>query len=377
MRAKETTLLGNLAKIRTGKLDANASSDNGKYPFFTCAKNPLRINQYTYDCECILIAGNGDLNAKYYKGKFDAYQRTYIIEPTSNLINCKFLFYFLDTYLEELRRLSIGGVIKYIKLQNLTEAKIPLPPIDEQRRIAKILDTVSQLYLKSETRLKSLIKLTDSDFHELISSLNSSTNTSRYSLGELCEVNSGITKGRKLKEDKKITIREIPYMAVLNVQDKQLNLDQVKTIAVTEEEIEKFRLSLDDLLLTEGGDPDKLGRGTVWKGEIKECIHQNHIFRVRAKSKNLNMEYISWLISSEYGKKYFLRCAKQTTGIATINKTQLKEFPVLLPSDNQLQRFQKLMTNVNTTQKNMNKANQLFKNLVESMSASHLKSKEK
>ena len=145
MRAKETTLLGNLAKIRTGKLDANASSDNGKYPFFTCAKNPLRINQYTYDCECILIAGNGDLNAKYYKGKFDAYQRTYIIEPTSNLINCKFLFYFLDTYLEELRRLSIGGVIKYIKLQNLTEAKIPLPPIDDQRRIAKILDHMRSL----------------------------------------------------------------------------------------------------------------------------------------------------------------------------------------------------------------------------------------
>ena len=72
--------LGDLVRIRTGKLDANASVDNGKYPFFTCSKQPLRIDSYSYDCECVLVAGNGELNVKYYDGKFDAYQRTYIIE---------------------------------------------------------------------------------------------------------------------------------------------------------------------------------------------------------------------------------------------------------------------------------------------------------
>ena len=72
--------LGTLVSIRTGKLDANASSKDGKYPFFTCAIEPLRIDSYSYDCECVLVAGNGDLNAKYYNGKFDAYQRTYINE---------------------------------------------------------------------------------------------------------------------------------------------------------------------------------------------------------------------------------------------------------------------------------------------------------
>ena len=76
--------VGNITKIRTGKLDANASSPDGKYPFFTCSKNPLKISTYSYDCECVLVAGNGDLNVKYYNGKFDAYQRTYIIEDNSN-----------------------------------------------------------------------------------------------------------------------------------------------------------------------------------------------------------------------------------------------------------------------------------------------------
>ena len=74
--------LGTLTRIRTGKLDANASSENGSYPFFTCSKETLRISSYSYDCECVLVAGNGDLNVKYYDGKFDAYQRTYIIEST-------------------------------------------------------------------------------------------------------------------------------------------------------------------------------------------------------------------------------------------------------------------------------------------------------
>ena len=78
--------LGDLTKIKTGKLDANASSEDGQYPFFTCSREPLKISNYSYDCECVLVAGNGDLNVKYYNGKFDAYQRTYIIEDNSCLL---------------------------------------------------------------------------------------------------------------------------------------------------------------------------------------------------------------------------------------------------------------------------------------------------
>ena len=76
--------VGDITKIKTGKLDANAASEDGEYPFFTCSREPLRISSYSYDCECVLVAGNGDLNVKYYNGKFDAYQRTYIIEDNSD-----------------------------------------------------------------------------------------------------------------------------------------------------------------------------------------------------------------------------------------------------------------------------------------------------
>ena len=96
--------IGDLTKIRTGKLDANAASMDGQYPFFTCSKEPLRISTYSYDCECVLVAGNGDLNVKYYNGKFDAYQRTYIIENNNvEKLYLPYLYYFLETYIEELK----------------------------------------------------------------------------------------------------------------------------------------------------------------------------------------------------------------------------------------------------------------------------------
>ena len=117
----ELKRLGDYVKIRTGKLDANAASENGQYPFFTCSIEPLRIDTYSYDCECALVAGNGDLNVKYYNGKFDAYQRTYIIESNDKtVLSVPYLYCFLNKYVETLRKQAIGGVIKYIKLGNLT-----------------------------------------------------------------------------------------------------------------------------------------------------------------------------------------------------------------------------------------------------------------
>lgn len=157
--------LGNLVSIKTGKLDANAASENGEYPFFTCAKAPLAINTFSYDCECVLVAGNGDLNVKYYKGKFDAYQRTYIIESKDQtVLSAKFLFRFLDHYVETLRNQAIGGVIKYIKLGNLTEARIALPSLSVQNHISNIFKRCDQLRKDMEYLAERLDQLVKSRF---------------------------------------------------------------------------------------------------------------------------------------------------------------------------------------------------------------------
>ena len=162
--------LGDLTHIRTGKLDANASSENGQYPFFTCSKEPLRIASYSYDCECVLVAGNGDLNVKYYDGKFDAYQRTYIIESADKRkLLVKYLYFFLDIYVEVLRTQSIGGVIKYIKLGNLTDALIPLPSIERQAEIIECLEKCNTLIDKRQRQIALIEQTVKSRFIELFS----------------------------------------------------------------------------------------------------------------------------------------------------------------------------------------------------------------
>ena len=100
----EIKTIGSICDIKTGKLDANAASENGAYPFFTCSQTPLRIDNYAYDCECVLVAGNGELNAKYYKGKFNAYQRTYIITTKLEYkdISVKYLYKFFSKALHDM-----------------------------------------------------------------------------------------------------------------------------------------------------------------------------------------------------------------------------------------------------------------------------------
>lgn len=160
--------IGELTKIKTGKLDANASSEEGKYPFFTCSKEPLRISTYSYDCECVLVAGNGDLNVKYYNGKFDAYQRTYIIEDdSSGKLHMPYLYYFMESYVNELRQQAIGGVIKYIKLGNLTDALVELPPIDHQKAIVEILEKARRILDKRNEEMNALDDLIKARFVEM------------------------------------------------------------------------------------------------------------------------------------------------------------------------------------------------------------------
>ena len=194
--------LGNCVKIKTGKLDANASSTDGKYPFFTCSKEPLKISTYSYDCECVLVAGNGDLNVKYYNGKFDAYQRTYIIEDNgSGTLYIPYLYFFMERYVEELRKQSIGGVIKYIKLGNLTDAMIELPDINTQKSIVKMLCKAKSTLDMRKDELGAFDDLIKSRFVEIFGDPRSNPyGFSRKMLKDTCKVITGNTPSRSVEE---------------------------------------------------------------------------------------------------------------------------------------------------------------------------------
>lgn len=149
-----------------------------------------------------------------------------------------------------------------------------------------------------------------------------------HAMAEVADIASGITLGRKTED---LELVDVPYLRVANVQDGHLTLGDIKTIAATRREIKKWALEDGDLLLTEGGDLDKLGRGACWRNQVPLCIHQNHIFRVRLPKDRYDPDFVSFQIGSPYGKAYFLAHAKKTTGIASINQRVLGAFPLISP----------------------------------------------
>lgn len=146
--SSEKIALGELVRITTGKLDANAAVDAGRYPFFTCSREVFAINEYAFDCEAILLAGNnavGDFNVKHYKGRFNAYQRTYVITVNeSSRVMYRFLYFEMLKGLKRFKSQSVGTGTKFLKLGMIKDLEISLPNLDEQRRIASTLDAVHE-----------------------------------------------------------------------------------------------------------------------------------------------------------------------------------------------------------------------------------------
>lgn len=241
----------------------------------------------------------------------------------------------------QLSLVSRGGNQKFVSLTVLRDMKIPLPPLSEQKRIAGILDKADAVRRKRQQAIGLTEQFLRSTFLDMFG--DPVTNPKGWpvaSLGKLADVRSGVTKGKKFNGNPTV---HVPYMRVANVQDGHLVLDEIKKIEVLTTDADSFLLQDGDVLLTEGGDFDKLGRGTVWRNEIERCIHQNHIFRVRPKSSAVKSDFLSAQIGSGRGKRYFLRAAKQTTGIATINKTQLNDFPVLVPPSDLQEKYSTLV----------------------------------
>lgn len=206
---------------------------------------------------------------------------------------------------------------------------IPLPDRDTQSKILKTMKQTTSVLYSRQQQLAKLDELIKARFVEVFGDmLLNSLEWPEKSLESLADIVSGITKGRKTTETELI---EVPYMAVSNVKSGYIDWTTVKTILATKQEIEQYRLMPDDILMTEGGDPDKVGRGAIIKNPLKDSIHQNHIFRVRLDKSELLPAYFAEYLQHQKAKRYFLGCAKQTTGIASINMRQLRALPVLIP----------------------------------------------
>ncbi|MBW4622129.1 MAG: restriction endonuclease subunit S [Cyanosarcina radialis HA8281-LM2] len=275
-------------------------------------------------------------------------QRLILLKTYSGIIHNDYLkYYFMSlSGKSELFSQATGSTAEGIKASKFKGILLCVPSLLEQKQIADYLDRETQKIDALITAKKRLLELLVEKRRSLITHMVTHgldadapmkdsgvewlgkipENWQVISLSFLAQVKTGVTKGRDLGSAE--TVR-VPYLRVANVQDGYVDLEDVADIEVLPEEVASFSLKKGDVLMNEGGDADKLGRGAVWKGAIEPCLHQNHVFAVRCYG--VEPEWLSTVTSSSYAKAYFESRAKQSTNLASISSTNLKELPVILP----------------------------------------------
>ncbi len=239
---------------------------------------------------------------------------------------------------ETLQRATTG--IRNLDWNEYLKFEVPALSIEEQRAIVRLIGASREAYQLEEAQIANFLEIKRATMRDVFTRGLRSIEQKETEFGLVPEswqplaldhcatVQTGVAKGRKFSDAEMV---DVPYLRVANVQDGHLDLSEMKQIHIRRSEVERYRLQTGDVVLTEGGDFDKLGRGFIWRGELDLCVHQNHVFAVRPDRKRLLPEFFAYLAQSAYGKAYFLKVAHKTTNLACINSTKLKAFPVLIP----------------------------------------------
>lgn len=330
---------------KEGYVQLYQTRDYGEHPVPVYI--PQKYATKTADEGDILLARYGGSLGKVFRAHKGAYNvalaKAIILYP--EVVDGEFLYlYYCSRFYQDFctkagyGRSAQAGFNK----NDLYELLFPLPPLAEQQRIVDRIESLLAKLDEAKEKAQAVVDSFETRKAAILHKAFTGELTAKWReehgvgmeswekrlLSAVSSLQTGLMKGKKYTGK---TV-ELPYLRVANVQDGFLRLDEIKKIDVEEKAISRYSLAVGDVLFTEGGDFDKLGRGTVWEGQIKNCLHQNHIFVVRPNPEVLNPYFLSYQAGSRYGKAYFLSCSKQTTNLASINSTQLKNFPVLIPS---------------------------------------------
>lgn len=245
-----------------------------------------------------------------------------------------------DKFMNRAVGISVGSLSPTINWTTLKLEEFDLPPLDQQGRIAEILWAVHETSIAYEDAVQTAIEAMNAKLTNELDACGNGSSRLKFStrlLSEIAVVQTGVAKGKSYPTS--VPTVELPYLRVANVQDGYLDLSEMKTILVAKPEKQRYLLRDGDVVICEGGDFDKVGRGTIWRGQVPDCLHQNHVFCLRSDRSVLLPEFLALQLGSSYGKRYFLGCAKKTSNLASINSTQVKAFPFQIPQIAEQQRI--------------------------------------
>ncbi|GAB2589982.1 restriction endonuclease subunit S [Streptomyces capparidis] len=268
-------------------------------------------------------------------------------------VDRRFFRYLLQYKLQEVKARTQGSGMVHVTRGEFEAVPVPVPPLSEQRRIVEALeeqlsrlDAAEQVLQVNRARIRALAtRVANFAAARAVPASQPTAPLPREAdaidrnlpripaswswerLGDIAEVVGGVTKDKKKQLDPDLT--EVPYLRVANVQRGWLDLNDVATIRVPDKKAKDLRLKTGDVLMNEGGDRDKLGRGWVWRGEVKDAIHQNHVFRARIHGDILLPELLAYHANSS--TRWFEVNGKQTTNLASISLKKIRNLPIPVP----------------------------------------------
>jgi type I restriction enzyme, S subunit len=329
-----TRKLGEICSISTGKLNANAAVENGEYPFFTCSRDIFYIDVFAFDCEAILLAGNnavGDFNVKHYNGKFNAYQRTYVITINKGeSLLYKYLYLQMETALKDFKIKSVGAGTKFLKIDMIKDLAIHLPPLHEQKRIVAIVDEAFESIDIAIENTKKNLTNTRELFENYRNSIFIQRNDGweKKKLGDIATFRNGLnyTKDSKGKSIKIVGVKDFKNEFWVD----ETTLESV-TIDEDLKEIDILRAG-DILTVRSNGNKELIGRCIMAHELQEEMSHSGFTIRIRMERKDIHPPFIVHFLKSRELRKQLIESGGGIN-ISSLNQQGLSlimmSFPVL------------------------------------------------
>jgi type I restriction enzyme S subunit len=357
--------LGELVIFRTGKLDSNAACDNGEYPFFTCSQETYRTNTYTFDCEAVLLGGNnanGIYPLKYFRGKFDAYQRTYVIcSKDNNVLLNRYLYYALRPKLSLLQSHSSGVTTKFLTLGILKNIDLDVPPKENQSKIASILSAYDDLIENNTRRIKILEEMAQRiykewfvDFrfpgHKKVKFVNSELGKIPEGwrvelLDKYVDFERGVEPGSNNYE-KNATKENIPFLRVGDLGNRSIE------IFVNQSLTENKIIKEDDIAVSMDGTPGivKMGLFGCYSTGIRKLVIKDNIMK---------KSFLYFLMISEHIQNIIKAHSKGTTILHA--SESIKNMNFILPASDLMKIFDEMVSPMIKEILSLNKKNKILR----------------
>lgn len=325
--------------IRTGKKDANYGSEDGEYPFFTCATEPIRCHGYSFDCNAILLAGNGDINnISRYNGKFEAYQRTYVVE-IAEPVYINFIYYwFKYRWFDFNKDKLFGTAIPYIRLGNLHEFSVPIPPLAEQQRIVDRIENLfgkldeakekAQAVLDSfETRKAAILhkaftgELTANWREEHGVGMES---WEKHTVDDLCH---SLKYGTAKKSD---ASGKVVVIRMGNLQQGEIDWSDL-AYSNDDDDIEKYKLYPDDVLFNRTNSAALVGKTSIYRGEYP-AIYAGYLIKLDYDHEQIIGDYLNYALNTLDAKEYCNSVKTDGVNQSNINAKKIGAYSFNVPS---------------------------------------------